>query len=148
MGGGGVAAAPPQAQEAAPMVAFEKGGIKVMFHPKKGPDGTVTVMARFRNDLDAPMTNFVFEAAVPKYVRLQMQPATGQVLPPHIDAVIQTMTCVNSTSGEKGLVMKLRIGYVVNGQPVQEMGQIGGFPPGTEAASGWSVADRHCAVAD
>eukprot|EP00449_Zooxanthella_nutricula_P062217 CAMPEP_0198557722 /NCGR_PEP_ID=MMETSP1462-20131121/89201_1 /TAXON_ID=1333877 /ORGANISM="Brandtodinium nutriculum, Strain RCC3387" /LENGTH=38 /DNA_ID= /DNA_START= /DNA_END= /DNA_ORIENTATION= len=38
------------------------------------------------------------------------------------------MTCVNSASGEKGLLMKLRIGYVVNGQPVQEMGQVGGFP--------------------
>jgi len=90
----------------------------------------VTVVASFRNDLDAPMTNFAFEAAVPKYVRLTMQPATGQVLPPHMDAVTQTMTCVNSASGEKGLLMKLRIGYMVNGQPVQEMGQVGGFPAG------------------
>eukprot|EP00420_Gonyaulax_spinifera_P016292 CAMPEP_0197896444 /NCGR_PEP_ID=MMETSP1439-20131203/39919_1 /TAXON_ID=66791 /ORGANISM="Gonyaulax spinifera, Strain CCMP409" /LENGTH=60 /DNA_ID=CAMNT_0043516971 /DNA_START=60 /DNA_END=239 /DNA_ORIENTATION=+ len=60
------------------------------------------------------MTNFVFEAAVPKFVRLVMQPATGQVLPPHMDAVTQSMSVVNSAAGEKGLLMKLRIGYVLN----------------------------------
>ena len=83
------------------------------------------------------------------------RPATGQVLPPQTDLVTQTMRCVNSTHGEKGLLMKLRnlgyqvkwkdtfgvnvdtsanckprIGYVCNGTPVQEMGQIGGFPLG------------------
>ena len=126
-----------------------------------------------------------------------MRPATGQVLPPNTaDLVTQSMRCVNSTNGEKGLLMKLRrlgpmethlgtsgttsdaedseaenqtlrgthyhdlphyfpeqkswdqlwswgradargvrcgglrIGYVCNGTPVQEMGQIGGFPAG------------------
>eukprot|EP00438_Fugacium_kawagutii_P020262 Skav218157 [mRNA] locus=scaffold4591:72148:73010:+ [translate_table: standard] len=84
------------------------------------------------------MTNFVFEAAVPKYVTLTMQPATGQVLPPNTaDLVTQSMRCVNSTNGDStGLVAGIysighpRIGYVCNGTPVQEMGQIGGFPPG------------------
>mmetsp|Transcript_36915 Transcript_36915/g.55777 ORF Transcript_36915/g.55777 Transcript_36915/m.55777 type:complete len:122 (+) Transcript_36915:912-1277(+) len=118
------------AQEAPPMIAFEKAGLKVTFHPKKEADGSSTILAKFRNDLDVPMTNFVFEVAVPKFVKLTVHPATGQVLPPHIDAVTQTLSCMNSTNGEKGLLMRLRIGYVVNGQPVQEMGQVAGFPAG------------------
>ena len=121
---------PAAAQEVPPMVAFEKNGLKVTFFPKKEADGSVTVLARFANNLTVPMTNFVFEAAVPKYVSLAIQPATGQVLPPQTDLVTQTMSCVNSTNGEKGLLMKLRIGYVCNGTPVQEMGQVGGFPSG------------------
>ena len=121
---------PAASQEAPPMVAFEKNGLKVTFFPRKEADGSVTVLARFANTLSVPMTNFVFEAAVPKYVTLSIQPATGQVLPPQTDLVTQTMSCVNSTNGEKGLLMKLRIGYVCNGAPVQEMGQVGGFPPG------------------
>lgn len=129
---GGVAASPaiatPQAH--APIVAFEKAGLKVTFLYQKETDGSVTVTARFANSLTVPMTNFVFEAAVPKYVRLTMQPASGQVLPPQTDVVTQTMSCVNTSNGEKGLLMKLRIGYVVNGMPVQEMGQCGSFPPG------------------
>ena len=116
--------------EAPSMVAFEKNGLKVTFFPRKEADGSVTVLAKFANSLKVPMTNFVFEAAVPKYVTLSIQPATGQVLPPETDLVTQTMTCVNTTKGEKGLLMKLRIGYVCNGTPVQEMGQVGGFPPG------------------
>ena len=37
------------------------------------------------------------------------RPATGQVLPPNTaDLVTQSMRCVNSTNGEKGLLMKLR----------------------------------------
>ena len=128
--GGAEAAAPAQAQEAAPMVAYEKNGLKVTFFPRKEANGSVTVLAKFANSLNVPMTNFVFEAAVPKYCTLNIQPATGQVLPPQTDLVTQTMSCVNSSNGEKGLIMKLRIGYVCNGTPVQEMGQVGGFPPG------------------
>mmetsp|Transcript_145548 Transcript_145548/g.362953 ORF Transcript_145548/g.362953 Transcript_145548/m.362953 type:complete len:838 (-) Transcript_145548:453-2966(-) len=129
-GGAPAPAAAPVAQEAHQMLAYDKNGLKIMFACRKEPDGSSTVLARFRNDLDAPMTNFVFEAAVPKFVRLQMQPATGQVLPPHVEAVTQSMSVVNTTNGEKPLLMKLRIGYVVNGQPVQEMGQVGNFPAG------------------
>jgi len=124
-------AAPAAAQEAPPMVAYEKNGLKITFYPRKEADGSSFVLAKFANSLNVPMTNFVFEAAVPKYVTLTMQPATGQVLPPNTaDLVTQSMRCVNSTNGEKGLLMRLRIGYVCNGSPVQEMGQIGGFPPG------------------
>merc|ERR1712157_457433 len=103
------------------------GGLKITFFPKKNPDGSVFVLAKFQNNLDVPLTNFVFEAAVPKYVQLTMQPATAQVLPPHTDVVTQGMKVVNSTNGEKGLLMKLRIAYVVNGQQVQEMGHVGNF---------------------
>jgi len=131
-GGGDSPAAAPTGQvvEAAPIVAFEKAGLKIVFHPRKEADGSSTVVARFCNSLTVPMTNFVFEAAVPKFVSLTMQPATGQVLPPQNDLVSQTMVCSNNSNGEKGLLMKLRIGYVMNGTPVQEMAQVGNFPPG------------------
>jgi len=128
---GGDAAAPvAQAPQETQTVAFDKGGLRILMDCRREADGSSTIVARFCNSLSVPMTNFVFEAAVPKYIRLNMQPATGQILPPCTDAVSQTMTCVNSTSGEKGLLMKLRIGYVVNGAPVQEMAQVGNFPPG------------------
>eukprot|EP00931_Biecheleriopsis_adriatica_P118237 TRINITY_DN93685_c0_g1_i1.p1 TRINITY_DN93685_c0_g1~~TRINITY_DN93685_c0_g1_i1.p1 ORF type:complete len:866 (+),score=233.76 TRINITY_DN93685_c0_g1_i1:109-2598(+) len=132
-GGGGAAPAPAMpaaAQEAPPMVAFEKNGLKVTFFPRKEADGSSTILARFANSLTVPMTNFIFEAAVPKFITLNIQPATGQVLPPQTELVTQTMSCINQSGGEKGLMMKLRIGYMANGTPVQEMGQVGGFPPG------------------
>lgn len=131
-GGSPAAAAPAAAaQEGPPIVAFEKNGLKIMLYPRKEADGTCNITARFSNSLNVPLTNFVFEAAVPKYITLTMQQATGQVLPPQSDGLVtQSMTVQNSTGGEKALLMRLRIGYVANGQPVQEVGQCGGFPPG------------------
>jgi len=131
-GGGAAAPALAPAAPSAPhqMVAYDKAGLKIVLLCRKEPDGSATIMAKFGNSMDAPMTNFVFEAAVPKYIRLVMQPASGQVLPPHTDVVSQTMSVQNSTNGEKGLLMKLRIGYMLNGQQVQEMAQVGDFPTG------------------
>jgi len=133
--GGSPAPSPPAMMAPAPaagqtMVAYEKAGLKIDFECRKEPDGSSIVTARFCNSLQVPLTNFVFEAAVPKYVRLTMQPATGQIIPPGTNLVTQTMSCFNSSGGEKGLLMKLRIAYVMNGAPVQEMAQVGNFPPG------------------
>merc|ERR1719229_1325096 len=102
--GGSPAPSPPSMMAPAPaagqtMVAYEKAGLKIDFELRKEPDGTAIVTARFCNSLQVPLTNFVFEAAVPKYVRLTMQPATGQILPPHTDVVTQSMSVVNSTNG-------------------------------------------------
>lgn len=128
--GGPAVAAPPVQQQALQIVGFEANGLKIVFSCRKEMDGSSLITARFCNLLDAPMMNFVFEAAVPKYIRLTMQPASGQVLPPRTDAVTQSMVVVNSAAGEKGLLMKLRISYTLNGAEVKEMGQVGNFPPG------------------
>mmetsp|Transcript_22524 Transcript_22524/g.49767 ORF Transcript_22524/g.49767 Transcript_22524/m.49767 type:complete len:831 (-) Transcript_22524:121-2613(-) len=130
-GGAGAAPAAPSAaaQDLQPVVAFEKAGLKIILNLRREADASISILARFQNGTEAAMTNFIFEAAVPKYVRLAIQPATGQVLPPRSDAVSQSMSAVNTTNGEKPLLMKLRIGYVLNGTPVQELGQVG-FPAG------------------
>jgi len=112
------------------MVAWEKAGLKITFHCRREADGSSTVVARFANMCQEPMTSFVFEAAVPKYVRLTMQPATSQVLPPLSETVSQTMLVANTAAGEKALMMRLRIGYVFQGAQVQELGQVANFPSG------------------
>eukprot|EP00928_Gymnodinium_smaydae_P077105 TRINITY_DN6028_c0_g1_i2.p1 TRINITY_DN6028_c0_g1~~TRINITY_DN6028_c0_g1_i2.p1 ORF type:complete len:875 (+),score=226.66 TRINITY_DN6028_c0_g1_i2:116-2626(+) len=131
-GGGDVApaAAPAAASDLGSIVAYEANGLKITFALRREPDGSVNVNARFANSLDVPMTNYVFEAAVPKYVRLTIQPATGQMLPPRSESVSQNLNVVNTTNGERAVLMKLRIGYVVNGQPVQQMAQVSNFPAG------------------
>lgn len=77
------------------------------------------------------MSNFIFEAAVPKYLRLTMQPATSTVLEPHNNGnASQTLSIVNSTNGERPIILKVRIGYVVNGAAIAEMAQVGNLPAG------------------
>jgi len=130
-GGGAPAPVAAAPQEIPVMDVYEKNGLKIQFLAKRdAATNTTSVMARFGNASSMPMTNFVFEAAVPKYLQLKMEPATSQVLAPSSTNVSQSMVVVNTTAGEKPLLMKLRIGYEHNGGIVQEMAQVANFPGG------------------
>lgn len=130
-GGGAPAPSPAAAapSEYPPMDIYDKNGLKIQFICSRDATGS-KVIARFGNMSSMPMTNFVFEAAVPKYLQLKMEPATSQVLAPQSANVSQSMAVVNTTNGEKPIMMKLRIGYEHNGAPVQEMAQVANFPAG------------------
>merc|ERR1719421_1709137 len=102
--GGGAPAPAPAAAPAQALVIdiFEKAGLKIQFHCRReAAPGTSSMMARFGNMSAMPMSNFVFEAAVPKYLQLKMEPATSQVLLPQTSNVSQSMSVVNTTNGEK-----------------------------------------------
>jgi AP-1 complex subunit gamma-1 len=44
--------------------------------------------------------------------------------------VKQLFKVANSQHGQKPLVMRVKIDYNLNGQPVSEMDQVANFPPG------------------
>jgi AP-1 complex subunit gamma-1 len=131
-GGGAPAPTPATAPMQATVIdIFEKAGLKIQLQCRReAAPGTSTMTARFGNMTGMPMSNFTFEAAVPKYLQLKMESATSPVLMPQTSDVTQSMTVVNTTNGEKPCLMKLRISYVHNGQPVQEAAQVANFPPG------------------
>lgn len=131
-GGGAPAPAPAAVSaESPPMDVYEKAGLKIQFVCRRdAATNTSTVLARFGNMSSMPMSSFKFEAAVPKYLQLKMEPASSQVLGPQSTNVTQNMLVVNTTNGEKPLQMKLRISYEHNGAVVQEMAQFANFPAG------------------
>lgn len=112
------------------MRVYERHGLKITFSCRKEADGSSNITVTFSNSLDEPMTNFLFEVAVPKAFRLVMQPITGRVLLPNNNSLSQAMSVVRESHCEKGLAMKLRISYLYKGQTVEETGQVENFPPG------------------
>mmetsp|Transcript_56792 Transcript_56792/g.114054 ORF Transcript_56792/g.114054 Transcript_56792/m.114054 type:complete len:215 (+) Transcript_56792:75-719(+) len=112
------------------MVAYEKDGLRIDFVCRRAASGSCTITAVFTNDLDATMTDFLFEAAVLKGVILTVQPATSSTLPARGGSASQAISVVNQHAGEKGLAMKLRISYSVNGRKVEDLGQVSSFPAG------------------
>jgi len=89
----------------------------------------LSVTAAFSNATATPLTNFDFQVAVLKHVVLSMQPATSTVIPPHsTQQVTQQLTLNNSMHGKKKLLIRVKIDYKVNGQPITETTQIGKFP--------------------
>ena len=132
------AAAPtPAAPAANPAVqAFEKNGLSLTMHLSK-PDpmdlSKSEVRCVFANSTGGDLSNFVFQAAVPKFVSLVMQPASSGVCSasPDQPPLTQVLTVQNSALGVKPLMFRLKIIYkTAAGAPVEEQAQVANFPSG------------------
>ncbi|KAH0868542.1 hypothetical protein HID58_075564 [Brassica napus] len=115
-----------------PIVAYESSSLKIEFTFSKpsGNPQTTNVEATFINLSPDTFTDFVFQAAVPKFLQLHLDPASSNTLPASGGKVTQNLRVTNSQHGKKSLVMRMRIGYKVNGKDVLEEGQINNFPRG------------------
>ena len=115
--------------------AFDKGGLEITMEVSK-PDpsnpANSRILSRFSNRTARPMEALSFQAAVPKYLKLEMLPATSTVIPPNsTGAVTQEIRITNSMQGEKTIMLKLKVGYTqAGGVAVDEMAQVSSFPPG------------------
>ncbi|KAJ8577029.1 hypothetical protein ON010_g2181 [Phytophthora cinnamomi] len=98
------APAPPVANP--PLRAYEKNGLTVDLEITKpnSDDKSVTyITATTRNSTAMSIDKFVFLAAFPKYIKLKMEPPTGDVVPPNNSgAVTQVVKIQNSMQGEQG----------------------------------------------
>lgn len=112
------------------ITAFEKNGLRINFSfeelNSQGPGSFVINMTAV-NIQATPITDFVFQAAVPKSFKLQMQPPSGKTISPMSSGnVSQAMLITNPN--KEAVRMLLRITYTLNGQNVQEQGQVDSFP--------------------
>ena len=113
--------------------AFSEDGLSIDFECVKSDpnDSTRTdVTASFRNETNLEMSGLAFQAAVPKYLSLELSPPTSTVLAPASNAVTQLMKISNSQLGSKKIMLKLRISYVVNGQRIEKTPTANNFPDG------------------
>ena len=77
------------------------------------------IKCKFVNLNPVPLDNLVFQAAVPKYLKLEMFPPTSTTVPPNSNgAVTQDIKVTNSMQGQKNIMLKLKIGYNQGGVAV------------------------------
>lgn len=85
----------------------------------------------FTNSGPSPLTDFVFQAAVPKYMKMQMQPASASAVPAGgAGSVTQLLKLANSMHGQKPIVMRIKVEYALAGNKVSETGEVSNFPAG------------------
>nr|XP_039265373.1 AP-1 complex subunit gamma-1-like [Styela clava] len=110
------------------MTAFEKGGLKVIFYFDRKPgDSVLSINVKTSNLTPSEISDYVFQAALPKQLQLQMLSPSGNVVPPNSGGTIEQPIKINNP-GKVPLRMRLRISYTINGQPVTEMGEVNNFP--------------------
>jgi AP-1 complex subunit gamma-1 len=112
--------------------AYDKAGFQVSMELSKpnNSDPSVTrITCRFYNLTSTPMDSLVFQAAVPKYLKLEMMAASSTTIPPGSSGVVtQEIRLTNSMQGEKNIMLKLKIGYNHGGHTVEEQSQVSNFP--------------------
>ncbi|KAL5720319.1 hypothetical protein ACHQM5_008396 [Ranunculus cassubicifolius] len=115
------------------ITAFQSSSLKIDFSFSKTPGSpqTTSIHATFTNMSSNVYTHFIFQAAVPKFIQLNLDPATSNTLPANGNGTIeQSLRLTNSQHGQKSLVMRIRVAYKVNNNDALEQGQISNFPNG------------------
>ncbi|KAL2662233.1 hypothetical protein GLYMA_02G033300v4 [Glycine max] len=113
------------------VTAFESSSLRLTFNFSKQPGNpqTTVIQATFMNLSSNSYTDFVFQAAVPKFLQLHLDPASSNTLPAN-GSITQSLKITNSQHGKKSLVMRIRIAYKINGKDTLEEGQVNNFPHG------------------
>lgn len=137
------AAAASSRDGVATVQVLQEEGLHVCLKCRKALPGGCEIVAEFAADTQSkPMTEFKFEAAVPKYLQLEMEPASANLLLPGAPPVRQRMRvkCFPTTAGAatgapavplgapKPLLMKCRVTFLRDGALVQRCANVSAFP--------------------
>lgn len=106
------------------ITALDKHGILVQLVPVRS-NNCMQIYMTTTNSSDKTLEQYLFQAAVPKSFTLQMLSPSGSLLPPG-GVITQEMRVVSTSKAV--LRMRLRISYVVDGQPALEQTEVAGFP--------------------
>ncbi|XP_043935483.1 AP-1 complex subunit gamma-1 [Protopterus annectens] len=111
------------------MTAYNKNGLKIDFSFERSntnPNITVITMAAF-NTTEADMTDFVFQAAVPKTFQLQLLSPSSNVVPAlNTGSITQVIKVLNPHKQQ--LRMRIKLTYNHKGAAVQDLAEVNNFP--------------------
>ncbi|XP_075704438.1 ADP-ribosylation factor-binding protein GGA1 isoform X3 [Rhinoderma darwinii] len=119
-----------------PISVYDQRSFRVLFHFAQGaPAGRMDILVVVISMLSTaplPVTGISFQAAVPKTMRVKLQPASGTelpafnpILPP--SAITQVLLLANPT--QEKVRLRYRLTYTQGEQSFDEMGDVEDFPP-------------------
>lgn len=108
------------------LTAFDKNGLKIVFSLEKMSESNmVSIHLTATNSTISSMTDFLFQAAVPKAFHLQMLSPSGTMISPN-GQVTQILRVTNPSKG--ALRMRIRLSYTIDGALIQEQTEVNNFP--------------------
>ncbi|NWW05510.1 GGA1 protein, partial [Oreocharis arfaki] len=119
-----------------PVTVYDQHGFRVLFHFAKDalperPDVLVVVISML-STAPQPIRNIVFQSAVPKIMKVKLQPPSGTELPAfnpivHPSAITQVLLLANPQKEKVRLRYKLT--FTMGEQTYDEIGDVDQFPP-------------------
>ncbi|KAG7485893.1 ADP-ribosylation factor-binding GGA3-like isoform X1 [Solea senegalensis] len=119
-----------------PVTAYDKNGVRVLLHfasdcPPGRPDVLVMVTSML-NTAPQPVRSIVLQAAVPKTMKVRLQPPSGTelapfnpILPPA--AITQVILLANPL--KEKVRMRYKLTFTLGEQPLTEVWEVNEFPP-------------------
>uniref|UniRef100_A0A671XXE9 AP-1 complex subunit gamma n=1 Tax=Sparus aurata TaxID=8175 RepID=A0A671XXE9_SPAAU len=107
-----------------------RNGLKIDFtFERANPNPNIAVITiHASNSTEADMTDFVFQAAVPKTFQLQLLSPSSNVVPAlNQGTVTQVIRVLNPQKQQ--LRMRIKLTYTLKGSPVQDLAEVNNFPP-------------------
>uniref|UniRef100_A0A8B9I9Q2 Golgi associated, gamma adaptin ear containing, ARF binding protein 3 n=1 Tax=Anser brachyrhynchus TaxID=132585 RepID=A0A8B9I9Q2_9AVES len=121
---------------ALPVTAYDKNGFRILLHfARECPPGrsdVLVVVVSMLNTAPLPVKNIVLQAAVPKSMKVKLQPPSGTELSPFNPiqppaAITQVMLLANPT--KEKVRLRYRLSFTLGDQPSTEVGEVDQFPP-------------------
>ncbi|XP_033885999.3 ADP-ribosylation factor-binding protein GGA1-like isoform X2 [Acipenser ruthenus] len=118
-----------------PVTAYDKNGFRVMLHFARDPpagraDVLVTVLSMLSTS-PLPIRNIVFQAAVPKAVRVKLQTATSSELPafnPILPTAVISQVMLFTKPQKEKVRLRFKLSFTQGGQSFCELGEVEHFP--------------------
>ncbi|KAM3828748.1 AP-1 complex subunit gamma-1 isoform 2-T4 [Vipera latastei] len=113
-----------------PITAYNKNGLKIDFaFERSNTNPSVTVITiQASNSTDLDMTDFVFQAAVPKTFQLQLLSPSSSIIPAfNTGTITQVIKVLNPQKQQ--LRMRIKLTYNHKGSAMQDLAEVNSFPP-------------------
>ncbi|XP_060696717.1 ADP-ribosylation factor-binding protein GGA1-like [Hemiscyllium ocellatum] len=118
-----------------PVTVFDKDGFRVLFHfakalPVGRPDLLVVVITLL-NSAPTPIKNITFQAAVPKVMKVKLQPASGTELPafnPVLSPPVISQVMLLANPKKERVRLRYKLFYTLAEQIFTEIGEVTEFP--------------------
>ncbi|XP_077979789.1 ADP-ribosylation factor-binding protein GGA1-like [Glandiceps talaboti] len=117
----------------APITTYDKNNVRTVFHFAKDsprPDVLVVVVSTMSSN-PSPVKNVIFQAAVPKVMKVKLQPPSASELPafnPILPPAAITQIMLLANPNKEKVRLKYKLSYSLNEQTVTEVGEVDSFP--------------------
>jgi len=86
-------------------------------------------VTKFNNKSSSQINNVVFQVAVQKHCKLNMNPISSNTIPAYSNGnVTQIMKIENTAQGQKAIALKLKVVYDINGMTQTQEKVVNSFP--------------------
>lgn len=110
--------------------AFEKNGLRVIMDMVKETATDVDITCSFLNLTCTTFDQLIFQAAVPKYISMELTPASATTIPANNKVAVTQSIKVRRLTLSKPLMMRLKVSYWVGNHQIVEQEELPSFPVG------------------